>query len=77
MSGKRVKYSHNYEESEEEEDYYSTDDGLSYKPNTGSSSGNNSNKLKSKLKSIKKYTTNKFNAMEDVDDDLDNQIPLI
>jgi choline-phosphate cytidylyltransferase len=75
---------------DDEEDYYSTDDSpsnsyfnLNSNHNNNSHSDNNkntninNNKLKTKLKSIKKYTTNKLNEMEDVDDELDNQIPLI
>lgn len=66
---------------EDEEEYYSTDDGLvtpkGTKQSTSSSKSSNaqSNNKLNLRSSIKRYK--KFEELEDVDDELDNQIPFI
>ena len=80
-------------EDEQEEDYFSTDEALasfnasaisSSKSSLSTLTGKQSQqvsstyKLKSRLKkSIKKFTTSQFEELADVDDEIDNQIPVI
>jgi hypothetical protein len=75
VNGKRVKLSSPSDliSSDEDDGYYFYPSSVKLKQSPAVSA-NSGGKLKSKLKSIKNI---KFEELEDVDDDTDNQIPII
>jgi hypothetical protein len=74
---KKGKFQHDALSSEESDSYFSSDDAPNVSKSAKQAPSSTNAKLKSKLKSIKKFSTMKFDELEDVDDETDNQIPLI